>query len=700
MDILSNSITYIKGVGPAKADILSSEAQIYTFSDLLEFYPFRYIDKRIINTISSINETTEEIQLKGKIIRLDLIGSGKSMRMEGKFTDGTGVISLVWFKGIKWIKDKLKPDTTYIIYGRPTIFMGEYSISHPEIETVNEYNESAKLHYYPVYHTSEKMKNAGLNSKGMTVIVSNLLEKVYDSIDENLPQYIREKYRLISRKDAFKKIHFPLTEQDIIESKRRLKYEELFFLQLSIVSSKIKQSTANKGFIFSKVGELFNTFYHNNIHFELTNAQKRVIKEIRNDCRTGHQMNRLLQGDVGSGKTLVALMSMIIAIENNFQACLMAPTEILAQQHFKTITKMTEGLPIKVALLTGSTKNKEKQKIIEELASGDINLLIGTHILIEDYVIFKQLGLCVIDEQHRFGVAQRAKMWGKNTTPPHILVMTATPIPRTLAMTLYGDLDYSVIDELPPGRKPVKTIYLPESKRLSLIFFLKDQIAQGRQVYMVFPLINESKKLELKDLMDGYDRVAREFPIPQYQISIVHGQQKQNVQDIEMKRFIDNVTQIMVATTVIEVGVDVPNATVMVIENAERFGGLSQLHQLRGRIGRGSNQSYCILMTGEKVSNEAKSRINTMVNSNDGFVIAESDLKLRGPGDIYGTRQSGLLDLKLADLSQDEAIVKVSRDDAFELLNEDPKLEKPENKPTALFLSNMKNSKNLWGKIS
>ncbi|MBR5652182.1 MAG: ATP-dependent DNA helicase RecG [Bacteroidales bacterium] len=699
MDILSNSITYIKGVGPAKADILSSEAQIYTFSDLLEFYPFRYIDKRIINTISSINETTEEIQLKGKILRLELIGSGRSMRMEGKFTDGTGVISLVWFKGIKWIKDKLKPDTTYIIYGRPTIFMGEYSISHPEIETVNEYNESAKLRYYPVYHTTEKMKNAGLNSKGMTVIVSNLLEKVYDSIDENLPKNIREKYRLISRKDAFKKIHFPLTEQDIIESKRRLKYEELFFLQLSIVSSKIKQSTANKGFIFSKVGELFNTFYHNNIHFELTNAQKRVIKEIRNDCRTGHQMNRLLQGDVGSGKTLVALMSMIIAIENNFQACLMAPTEILAQQHFKTITKMTEGLPIKVALLTGSTKNKEKQKIIEELASGDINLLIGTQILIEDYVIFKQLGLCVIDEQHRFGVAQRAKMWGKNTTPPHILVMTATPIPRTLAMTLYGDLDYSVIDELPPGRKPVKTIYLPESKRLSLIFFLKDQIAQGRQVYMVFPLINESKKLELKDLMDGYDRVAREFPIPQYQISIVHGQQKQNVQDIEMKRFIDNVTQIMVATTVIEVGVDVPNATVMVIENAERF-GLSQLHQLRGRIGRGSNQSYCILMTGEKVSNEAKSRINTMVNSNDGFVIAESDLKLRGPGDIYGTRQSGLLDLKLADLSQDEAIVKVSRDDAFELLEEDPKLEKPENKPTALFLSNMKNSKNLWGKIS
>lgn len=699
MDILSNSITYIKGVGPAKADVLSSEAQIYTFSDLLEFYPFRYIDKRIINTISSINELTEEIQLKGKILRLDLIGSGKSMRMEGKFTDGTGVISLVWFKGIKWIKDKLKPNTTYIIYGRPTIFMGEYSISHPEIETVNEYNESAKLRYYPVYHTSEKMKNIGLNSKGMTVIVSNLLEKVYDSIDENLPQNIREKYRLISRKDAFKKIHFPLTEQDIIESKRRLKYEELFFLQLSIVSSKIKQSTANKGFIFSKVGELFNTFYHNNIHFELTNAQKRVIKEIRNDCRTGHQMNRLLQGDVGSGKTLVALMCMIIAIENNFQACLMAPTEILAQQHFKTITKMTEGLPIKVALLTGSTKNKEKQKIIEELASGDINLLIGTHILIEDYVIFKQLGLCVIDEQHRFGVAQRAKMWKKNTIPPHILVMTATPIPRTLAMTLYGDLDYSVIDELPPGRKPVKTIYLPESKRLSLIFFLKDQIAQGRQVYMVFPLINESKKLELKDLMDGYDRVAREFPIPQYQISIVHGQQKQNVQDIEMKRFIDNVTQIMVATTVIEVGVDVPNATVMVIENAERF-GLSQLHQLRGRIGRGSNQSYCILMTGEKVSNEAKSRINTMVNSNDGFVIAESDLKLRGPGDIYGTRQSGLLDLKLADLSQDEAIVKVSRDDAFELLEEDPKLEKPKNKPTALFLSNMKNSKNLWGKIS
>ena len=699
LNVLDTETTYIKGVGPVKAELLKSELQIYTFSDLLQYYPYRYTDKRIINHISEINSSYEEVQLKGQIYSLDIIGTGHSIRMEAKFSDETGSITLVWFKGIKWIKDKLKPNTTYIIYGKPSFFLGTYNISHPEIETVDEYKESSELRFYPVYHTTEKMKNAGLNSKNMGKIMQNLFDKAGNNITETLPINIIEKYKFLSRKDALYKIHSPLTESDITESQRRLKYEELFFLQLSIVASKIKQSNINKGFIFSKIGSLFNDFYHNNIGFELTNAQKRVIKEIRNDFRTGKQMNRLLQGDVGSGKTLVALMCMIIAIENGYQTCFMAPTEILAQQHYKTITRMMNGLNVNVDILTGETKPKEKQRIVKELADGNINLLIGTHILIEDYVIFKNLGFCVIDEQHRFGVAQRAKMWTKNTISPHILVMTATPIPRTLAMTLYGDLDYSIIDELPPGRKPIKTIFVPENKRISLVFFLKEQIAKGRQMYMVFPLINESKKLELKDLMDGYERISREFPIPEYQLSIVHGQQKQDVQDYEMNRFINNETQIMVATTVIEVGVDVPNATVMVIENAERF-GLSQLHQLRGRIGRGSEQSYCILMTGEKVTNEAKSRLSTMINSNDGFAIAEADLKLRGPGDIYGTRQSGLLDLKLADISKDEAYVTAARDDAFDLMQDDPKLERQENTATRLQLLTIKTMKNLWGTIS
>ncbi len=696
---LDNSITYIKGVGPAKAEILNSEMQIYTFSDLLQYYPFRYIDKRIINKINTIDARTDEVQLKGQIVSLELFGNGSNTRLEGKFVDETGSISLVWFKGIKWIKDKLHPNTTYIIYGRPNYFMGNFTISHPEIETVDEYNEAAKLRYYPVYHTTEKMKTKGLNSKNLSAIIHNMFEKIYGNIDENIPQKYLDKYKLMSRKEALLKIHFPLSEADIFESKRRLKYEELLFLQLSIVNSKVKQSNVSKGFVFDKVGDLFNTFYHNNIGFDLTNAQKRVIKEIRNDFRTGKQMNRLLQGDVGSGKTFVALMCMIIAIENGYQTCFMAPTEILAQQHFKSISKMIKDLPIKVEILTGSTKNKAKQRILEELAEGKIDLLIGTHILIEDYVKFKNLAFCVIDEQHRFGVAQRAKMWVKNSPSPHILVMTATPIPRTLAMTVYGDLDYSVIDELPPGRKPIKTIYLPESKRISLNFFIREQIDMGRQVYMVFPLIYESKKLELQDLMDGYERVSRDFPIPKYQLSIIHGQQKQDIQDYEMKRFINNETQIMIATTVIEVGVDVPNATVMVIENSERF-GLSQLHQLRGRIGRGQSQSYCILMTGDKVSNEAKNRISTMVNSNDGFAIAEADLKLRGPGDIDGTRQSGILDLKIADIAEDEAIVKASRNDAFELVEDDQNLAKEENANTREFLSNMKTAKNLWRSIS
>lgn len=699
MHSLDNLIIYLKGVGPVKADLFQSEAGVSTFSDLLQFYPFRYVDKRLINKISSIGFDSDYVQLKGKFISLELVGSGRTERLEGKFADDTGVLTLTWFRGVKWYKNRLLPNKTYIVYGKVSAFMGSYSISHPEIETVDEYNENSKLRFNPVYHTSDKMKNGGLNSKNIAAIVRNLFDKVYDDIEENIPQYYIDKYKLISRKDAFLKIHFPSDESDILESKRRLKYEELLFLQLSIVRSKVHKSTINRGFVFNRVGDMFNTFYHNNIGFDLTGAQKRVIKEIREDCRTGRQMNRLLQGDVGSGKTLVALMCMIIAVENGYQACLMAPTEILAQQHFKTISRMLGDLNMSVGILTGSTKAKAKRETLQMLKEGKIDILIGTHILIEDYVEFANLAFCVIDEQHRFGVAQRAKLWKKNSPPPHILVMTATPIPRTLAMTLYGDLDYSVIDELPPGRKPIQTVCLPESKRISLNFFLKEQIAEGRQVYMVFPLINESKSLELKDLMDGYERVSRDFPIPEYQLSIIHGQQKQDIQDYEMKRFADNETQIMVATTVIEVGVDVPNATVMVIENSERF-GLSQLHQLRGRIGRGQNQSYCILMVGDKISNVAKSRLATMVNSNDGFRIAEADLKLRGPGDIYGTRQSGILDLKIADIAEDDKIVKAARDDAFEIIESDPQLTKIENKPTRDHLLKMKNSQNLWGNIS
>ncbi|MDL2240963.1 ATP-dependent DNA helicase RecG, partial [Bacteroidales bacterium OttesenSCG-928-K22] len=699
MNILDTSIEYIKGVGPAKAEIFRNELQIYTFAHLLSYFPFRYIDKRKINSITEINDNTQEIQLRGFVVSLDTIGVGRSMRLEAKFRDNTGIITLVWFKGIKWIKDKLKPNVEYIIYGKPANFLGSYNISHPEIETVSEYQQAAQLRFHPVYRSTERMKNAGLNSKGISKIMENLFDKVYNSLYENLPTDTIQKYKLIPRKEALYKIHFPSSEKDIQESNRRLKFEELFFLQMNILTSKIKKSTVTKGFIFDKVGDLFNTFYHNNIHFELTNAQKKVVKEIRGDFKKGRQMNRLLQGDVGSGKTLVALMSMIIAVENKFQAAMMAPTEILANQHFKTISKMTEGLDLNVKLFTGNTKVKEKRIILEDLKSGKIDIIIGTHILIEDYVEFNNLGFVVIDEQHRFGVAQRAKMWNKNNPPPHVLVMTATPIPRTLAMTVYGDLDYSVIDELPPGRKPIKTIYLPQHERLKLIYFLKEQIAKGQQVYFVFPLIYESKKLELRDLMDGFERLSREFPIPDYQISIVHGQQKQDHQEIEMNRFIKGETQILIATTVIEVGVDVPNATVMVIENTERF-GLSQLHQLRGRVGRGAEQSYCILTTGDKVSQEGKNRIATMVSSNDGFVIAEADMRLRGPGDLHGTRQSGVLDLKLADIVQDEAILNAARDEAFEILEDDPQLTKSKNLPTRQYLELQTYAKNIWSNIS
>ncbi|MGI6717923.1 MAG: ATP-dependent DNA helicase RecG [Bacteroidales bacterium] len=699
MNFLDTSVEFVKGVGPVKADVLKSEVQIYTFNDLMNYFPFRYVDRTIISTISSINNTSQEIQLKGFITNLTTIGSGRKMRLEAQFTDSTGTITLVWFKGIKWIKKLINPNTEYVIYGKPQNFMGSYNISHPELETYLDFQKSDMLRFLPVYYTSEKMKNKGLNSKGLSKITSNLFDKIKNQINENLPDHLLKKYNLISRKEAFYKIHFPSSQEDIIESKKRLKYEELFFLQLSILMVKKHNETAIKGFVFNKIGELFNNFYYS-LPFDLTNAQKRVIKEIRADLKSGKQMNRLLQGDVGSGKTLVALMSMLIAVENGYQACLMAPTEILAMQHYKSISNFLKDFPVRVAVLTGTTKTKEKNVIVEDLINGDIDIIIGTHILIEEYIEFKNLGLAIIDEQHRFGVEQRSKLWKKNTTPPHILVMTATPIPRTLSMTVYGDLDYSVIDELPPGRKPVKTIYVSEDERLKLVFFLKEQIKKGHQIYVVYPLIHESEKLDLKDLMDGFDRISRHFPLPEYQVSIVHGQQKPDVQDYEMKRFIDHKTDILVATTVIEVGVDVPNATVMVIENAERF-GLSQLHQLRGRIGRGDSQSYCILTTGKKVSNESKQRLATMIESNDGFYIAEADLKLRGPGDMHGTKQSGILDLKIADIAQDANILNAARNDVFDILNTDPNLTNEQNNIIKNFLIyKQQKEKNKWSNIS
>ncbi len=699
MNFLDTSVEFVKGVGPAKADVLKSELQIYTFNDLMYYFPFRYVDRTEISTISSITNNSQEIQLKGFISNIVTIGVGRKMRLEAEFTDPTGTITLVWFKGIKWIKKIIKPNTEYIIYGKPQNFMGTYNISHPELETYIDFQKSAMLRFHPVYYTSEKMKNKGLHSKGLSKITKNLFDKILNKINENLPDYILKKYNLIPRNEAFYKIHFPTCQEDIIESKRRLKYEELFFLQLSILMVKKHNEATIKGFVFKKIGKLFNDFYFS-LPFDLTNAQKRVVKEIRADLKSGKQMNRLLQGDVGSGKTLVALMAMLIAVENGYQACFMAPTEILAMQHYKSITNLLKNLPVNVAVLTGTTKTKEKNKIVEDLKNGNINIIIGTHILIEDYIEFKKIGLAVIDEQHRFGVEQRSRLWKKNTTPPHILVMTATPIPRTLSMTIYGDLDYSVIDELPPGRKPIKTLYVSEEERLKLVFFLKEQIKQGHQIYIVYPLIHESEKLDLKDLMDGFDRVSRQFPLPEYQVSIVHGQQKPDVQDYEMKRFIDHKTDILVATTVIEVGVDVPNATVMVIENAERF-GLSQLHQLRGRIGRGDSQSYCILTTGAKVSNESKQRLATMIESNDGFYIAEADLKLRGPGDMHGTKQSGILDLKIADIAQDSNILNAARNDSFDILNNDPNLIDPKNKIIKNFLNyKQQNEKNKWSNIS
>ena len=699
-NILNQEIKFLAGVGPKRAETLNSELGIFTFEDLLQYYPYKYIDKSKFHKIKEITHDLTYIQVKGKFESFAETGAKFKKRLNATFKDETGSIDLVWFKGTKWVLNNVNIDKEYIIFGRPKIFNNRYSITHPEFEEITKYESKINSALEPAYNTSEKMKNKYLNSKAILKLQQNLFKEIYNKINETLPAWLVQKYNLMPLKDALLNIHFPKKTDSLKQARYRLKFEELFYIQLKLL--RLKQVRLNKfnGFIFDKVGDYFNNFYKKNLPFELTSAQKKVIKEIRIDFNKGAQMNRLLQGDVGSGKTLVALMTALIALDNGYQAAIMAPTEILAKQHFVSIQKMLDGLGIEVALLTGSTKAKARRELHEKLENGEINILIGTHALIEDKVKFKNLGYVVIDEQHRFGVAQRAKMWKKNTKPPHVLVMTATPIPRTLAMTLYGDLEVSVIDELPPGRKAIKTIHRFDSKRLTVFKFMKDEIAKGRQIYIVYPLIQESEKLDFKDLEDGLESISRAFPAPDYAISVVHGKMKAEDKEKSMQYFAKGITNIMVATTVIEVGVDVPNASVMVIESAERF-GLSQLHQLRGRVGRGGEQSYCVLMTGQKLSKDARTRMETMVNSTDGFVLSEVDLKLRGPGAMDGTQQSGMpMELKIANLSTDGQVLTYARDIAIDILKNDAELKLQENKIIAKQLKQLNKSKFNWSAIS
>ena len=697
MDFLKTPISYLKGVGPQRASTLNKELGIFSFYDLLFHFPFRYIDRSNYHLIKNIRTIDETLQLKGKIVHIKEVGARRQKRLIALFEDESGQIELQWFRGVSWVKSSLKINTTYQVYGKGKLYGKSWSIPHPEISEWDDAKKQNNLQ--PVYSTTEKLNKSGLHSKGIEKLMSQFFSQWDYDLKETLPPNLLNQNNLVGIKKAFTDIHFPQSKADSIRARVRLKFEELFFLQLELLLRKEIGKKKSKGLVFSQIGNFFNSFYSNHIPFELTGAQKKVVKEIRKDFLSGEQMNRLLQGDVGSGKTLVAILNMLICIDNGYQATLIAPTEILANQHFETINELLEKINISVFLLTGSSKKSERKIISENLLNGNANILIGTHAILEDVVVFKELGLVVIDEQHRFGVAQRAKMWAKGTPSPHILVMTATPIPRTLAMTFYGDLDVSVIDELPPGRKPISTIHRFESHRLKLFSFIKEEVKSGRQVYIVYPLIQESEKLDFNNLMDGYESITRAFPLPEFKVSIVHGQMKADDKQMEMNRFVKGETNIMVATTVIEVGVNVPNASIMVIESAERF-GLSQLHQLRGRVGRGSDKSYCILMTGNKLTKEAKLRMETMTNTNDGFEVAEVDLKLRGAGDLMGTKQSGILDLKIADLSKDGQILMLARESAVEILSSDPLLENNKN----LLLRNkmievLKNKPN-WGKIS
>lgn len=700
VDLLETPIEFLKGVGPKRADILRKEFEIFTFEDLLLYYPYRHIDKSKIYHIADIQSEGAYIQLKGKIVSCELVGQQRGKRLVAQFMDETGTIELVWFNGIKWVQDLLKENREFIVFGKPTLFNHHWNITHPElIDPKTQPQSLVPTNFQPLYNTSDKAKRAGVDSKAISKMVMSLLPQVKDVIGERLSEDIRSRLKLMPLKEALCNIHYPADMQALSQAQLRLKFDELFFTQLKLLKLKLLNSTKYKGHVFAVVGDYFNTFYKNYLPFPLTNAQKRVIKEIRADMGSGRQMNRLLQGDVGSGKTITALLLMLIAKDNGFQSCLMAPTEILATQHFETIKRFLSSMNMRVEFLSGSTKSAKRRELHEALRSGEIDILIGTHALIEDEVQFKNLGFVVIDEQHRFGVEQRAKLWKKNLIPPHILVMTATPIPRTLAMTLYGDLDLSVIDELPKGRKPIITAHYFEKDRLRLNGFLAKEIAKGRQVFVVYPLIKESEKMDLQDLMAGYEAMSQAFPLPKYALGIVHGKMKQEEKDFEMQRFIRKETQILLSTTVIEVGIDVPNATVMVVENAERF-GLSQLHQLRGRVGRGGEQSYCILMSGDKLTNESKQRLDAMVSTNDGFEIANFDLKLRGPGDLQGTQQSGILDFKIADLVRDEKLVMYTRNLAMSLLDNDPDLSKPQNAPIARYLAELMRRNVFWGMIS
>lgn len=698
--LLSSPIEYLKGVGPQRGELLRKYLDIHTCKDLLEFFPFRYIDRSVVNKIADINEQTQYIQLSGRIHQLKVIGTNRAKRLAAKFTDETGTIDLVWFQSVDWILKTINPNVSYIVFGKPQLFKGFFNISHPEIEPViaGVKTEEGKG-LQPVYSSTETLRKRYLDSKGILKITQQLCEQLSEKeLPEFLPYSLLQSQDLISRFRAYKNIHFPSSEGELYAAKKRLKFEELFLLQLKMVKQKAIRVENSKGFVFPHLDKFFNDFYGNHLPFKLTGAQERVLKEIRRDTLSGKQMNRLLQGDVGSGKTIVALFTMLMALDNGFQACLLAPTEILATQHYEGISQLLKPLGIHVVLLTGSTKSAARKMILSNLKEGTFQIAIGTHALLEDTVQFKNLGIAIVDEQHRFGVAQRAKLWQKNIQPPHVLVMTATPIPRTLAMTVYGDLDVSIINELPPGRKPIKTVHRTEASRTAVFNFLKDEIAKGRQIYVVYPLIEESEALDLKSLMEGFDAIARWFPLPDYAVSVVHGKMPAATKEYEMQRFVKGETDIMVATTVIEVGVNVPNASVMIIENTERF-GLSQLHQLRGRVGRGAEQSFCILMTGEKVSYTAKQRLRVMCETNDGFVIAEEDLRLRGPGEIDGTRQSGDIALKIAELPQDSPLLEAARRQAFKLLEEDPTLEMQENKPLQEYLKNMAEGA-IWAKIS
>jgi ATP-dependent DNA helicase RecG len=697
-NLLETPIEYLKGVGPARGELLRKELGIFKYADLLNLFPNRYIDRTRYYRINELMNSGAEVQVVGKVINIKTVGE-KRTRLVATFTDGTGEMELVWFQGQKWIRENLKLNVPYVIFGKCAAFNGLFNMAHPEMEPLAEHEASLRSAMQPIYPSTEKLTQRGVTNKVVNKMMQQLFTETHTLFTDSLPASIINELQLIPKNAALFNIHFPKSQELLAKAQFRLKFEELFFIQLQLITKNLIRKHKIKGHPFGNVGQYFTTFYNNHLPFDLTGAQKRVLKEIRNDMGQAAQMNRLLQGDVGSGKTIVALMSMLLALDNGFQACLMAPTEILANQHFMGLSELAAPLGINIKILTGSTKTAERRIIHEALEDGSLHIIIGTHALLEDKVQFKNLGLAIIDEQHRFGVEQRSKLWQKNEIPPHVLVMTATPIPRTLAMSLYGDLDISIIDELPPGRKPIQTVHRFDSNRLKVWKFLKDEIAKGRQIYIVYPLIQESEKMDYKDLMDGYESISRDFPLPEYSVSIVHGQMKPSEKDSEMARFSAGKTNLMVATTVIEVGVNVPNASVMVIESAERF-GLSQLHQLRGRVGRGADQSYCILMTGQKMSNDSKLRMETMVRTNDGFEIAEVDLKLRGPGDIMGKQQSGVLNLQIADLVKDRDILMLAREHAIKLLKDDAPMARPEHAALRHAYIELTKKKNIWNHIS